>query len=127
MGFWDDIKKGFSKVGNFVGKGAKEVWKGVKSVGKPVFEAGKGLLKTGTESIKKLAGTGTDLAGSLGKSAGDFAGGMSKMPTYIMYGGLALVGGIILFSLMNPKETTQMVTTGINTAGQVAQRVPIIP
>lgn len=93
--FFSKVGAGFKKAGQWIGKQAQTAWKDVKSVattiGKTVIgtvnkvvDAGVGVVKAGTGAINNI----------------------------ILIIGLA-VGGVLLFSIMNPGKAENIAITGL--------------
>ena len=100
--FWDSIKSGFTSFGKWAGTATKDTFNFGKSAVTSVYNDVKGI---GTRVLAK------------GESLIDKP--FEMVNKYLLIGGVA-IGGILLFSLMNPGSTERIITTGMSTAGEVA-------
>lgn len=114
--FFDKLKTGFSKFGSWVKGAAKSVWGTGKSVVTSVYKDVKGI-------VKPIAETGTKLLGKAGETAIGAAEKITSLPTNMMYIGAAIAGGLLLWMLLNPRETKDIAVRGIEGAERIAPQI----
>ena len=106
-----------------MGRAADKIKKFFKSIpggiGKAIDWVGDTTAKVIT-NVGKVTTAGTQLTTSA-FNASPF-GQISKT---LLIGGAAVIGAVILWTFLNPKETSQLVTNGMNTARTIVTTVPI--
>jgi len=129
MTIWDSIKNLGKGIYN---KALKPTYnKFIKPVGekifKPIFKTGEKILEKTGETAGKILDIGTDTLEKgtelLGK-AGEKGLGMMDMPGNIVKYAALLGGGILIFILLNPKQTTEIVKHTTKAASDVASKIP---
>jgi len=98
-------KRGGKKVGAWF---KENIWeKGLKPIGKKI--------ETAVNTVY------SDVRGTVDKGFGVVDKGFGMMNKVVLIGGV-LVGGVVLYGLMNPNQTERIATSAINTAGSVAEK-----
>ena len=110
--------------GQKIAEWGRKTWGTIKSAVTTVYTDLKDFANKIVDKSSETANHAIDTGGSVITETIDTAGnvvekGFQLGSNVILVVGLAL-GGILLFMLMNPKETTKIATTGMETAGRFA-------
>ena len=110
-------QKPAEKIESFFTDTLPEVVSGTADVIGDVYNEAMGAVKTVVGDVSDVAGTAASgMANVVDEARPQFV-------KKIMWGGALVIGAMILWSFVNPKETTQLITTGVNT---VAKAAPLV-